>query len=411
MSYVSYLRDVPAILKFAQDHQKTIFLRGGTGLGKTQIIEQCADAMFPMEKLPNQTTNYIYILLSDKDPTDLTGVQFPETFKLSNGETGSHAIFARPSFIPKDPNWQGVVFFDELSNANIPCQQAAYQAMLEHTLGDYHFNDKCVFVAAGNRECDNGGTHEILRPLANRMVVIDLEYSLENWIEDYAVPHRVHPAILGYLKGRPAMFYTGAEKKREEETSLCTPRSWVTVSDVMYDLDKNAGKDGAERLAHILIDGCLSKGVGSEFLNYYKRTYVLPASDDILKGKVKNINLKEEEVDLVYVCLQGCLHKLAEYCKDNLVSDQEIEDMTCTMLDFVTTSFTNQADIITGHICTLTGAGSRAGNSQVIDKNFFEKNNRSANIVNKVLKRSTSLITFINRFMKEFQHLVAEANS
>lgn len=400
------LNEIPDVLDYAKRYQQTVLLLGGTGVGKTQIIQQAADRMYPLSELPHQTTNFIYILLSDKDPTDLTGVQVPTDAKDANGDTYLEATYARPDFLPKDPNWKGVVFFDELTNASPPSQQTSYHAMLEHVIGNYKFNKDCLFVAAGNRECDNGSTYELLTPLANRMIIVNVEPDLDTWIEGYAEPNKVHPAIIGFLKTMPDRFYM-AERKKDNDITVCTPRSWTSVSGAVYDLQNNII---STKIARVILDGKLSSGVSTEFLAYFKRTHVLHSASDILSGKVKEIKLKENEVDLIYVCIQGCMHLLAEHCKNTSLPDTLILEETSNMLDYIINSFKTHADIITGTICNLTGAGSKS-NTASTERNFFTINNRDVNLISQLLKKTPSLMTFLSTYMKEYYALVTAANS
>lgn len=326
------VRDMAPMIRMGAMLNKTVFFYGGAGLGKSENVQLVANAMFP-ERIGN---NLCDVRLSDKEPQDVAGIPFPLEF-IVNGVKVVRTVYATPSFWPTDPDWKGIVFLDELTNAIGSVQQSAYQVILDHVIGDFRFPKGCVFVAAGNRDTDNGNTSELLGPLVNRMMLMEIDYDLKVWIEDYAVPFNLNPIGIGFLKTHPEYFYTGDVEDRTTPV-FASPRQWKTVCDVLDLLDKGSiEQDHAE----FAIQGMVGEGLDTLILAYYERAKKLPALEDIFSGKVTEHHLDRTEVDLVYVLSQSGLRQIRKEIMDNSISDN---DFIARCGNFLTFMYNNHGE-------------------------------------------------------------------
>ena len=89
--------------------------------------------------------NLVDFRLADKDPTDVVGVQIPVTD--DNGKT--RTVYALPDFWPEDPDWEGIIFLDELLHADNYLQKVAFQIVLDHKIGKYTFPKGAVLQRQG----------------------------------------------------------------------------------------------------------------------------------------------------------------------------------------------------------------------------------------------------------------------
>lgn len=184
------LRDLPEEIRFCQRHKHSLMILGGAGLGKSASIKQCADMLFGQ-----RSDNMVDFRLADKEPSDASGVQIPVTD--DNGET--RTVYAIPDFWPRDPNWEGIIFLDELLHAEPYLQKLAFQIMLDRKIGTYTFPEGAVMVGAGNRSGDGTSVFMMEAPLANRMVIVELIYDTSVFIQDFAMLNDVNPSVIGYL--------------------------------------------------------------------------------------------------------------------------------------------------------------------------------------------------------------------
>lgn len=389
------VRQVADAIKLAHSLNKSIMVFGGAGIGKSEKVAQCANEMFPLtdaEKAAGKF-NLVDVRLSDKDPTDLAGVPVPVTMEDGSVRT----VFATPSMWPTDPNWKGIIFLDELSNASAPLQQAAYQVVLDHKIGNYTFPKGSVFVAAGNREGDGGSTFELLKPLANRFMIFELQENLDIWLEDYAIPAGVHRTVMGYLKFAPQKFNTSEVDNKGP--AFATPRSWVTASDILLQYDN--GKIG-DQMMRAAIQGTIGNGMDAELADYHKRTHKIPSAEDILTGKVTHFKVNDEEVDLIYVAAQGCLQVLRQNMEDAGKGDDEIVKRVDNYLGFLYNNYhTRQMDIVVG-LCIGLFKG-QAGSKPLL--------NQRPGIQGKVINQSEASKAIVHKYSEKFGKIIAEAES
>lgn len=387
------VRQIATAINLAASLNKSVMFFGGAGIGKSEKVAQCADFMFPLteEQRAAGQSNLVDVRLSDKDPTDLAGVPVPVT--MENGDV--RTVYATPSMWPKDPNWKGIIFLDELSNASAPLQQAAYQVVLDHKIGNYKFPKGAVFVAAGNREGDGGASFELLKPLANRFMIYEIQENLDIWIEDYALPCNVHRTVVGYLKHQPHKFNTSEAPNKGP--AYATPRSWVTASDILKQYDAGKIDDQTMRAA---IQGTIGNGMDSELTDYHKRTHKIPSAEDILSGKVKDFEVKADEVDLIYVAAQGCMSVLRQDMQDENKKDAEIVSRVDNYLGFLYNNYhKSQMDIVVG-LCIGLFKGTAGGKALL---------NERQGIQGEVINKSDSSKAIVKKYSEKFGKLIADA--
>jgi len=139
-------------------------------------------------------------------------------------------------------------------------------------------------VAAGNREGDRGVTYRMPAPLANRFVHLEMKVDFDDF-QDWATLNKVHPEVLGYVGFAKQDLYDFDPKSPSK--SFATPRSWVFVSELLQDDDCDN-----DTLA-TLIAGAVGDGLATKFMAHRKIAGRLPKAEDILSGKVKDLQIKE----------------------------------------------------------------------------------------------------------------------
>jgi hypothetical protein len=79
-----------------------------------------------------------------------------------------------------------------------------------------------------------------------------------DWIENYAVPKGLHPAVTAFLRGRPDLLDTTDEALRQGHVIACTPRAWERTSQIMQSIPGRA-------MQAPMIAGTLGVAVAAEF--------------------------------------------------------------------------------------------------------------------------------------------------
>lgn len=269
------LRDLPEEIKFCQRRKRSLMILGGAGLGKSDAIKQCANMIFG-----ERHDNLVDFRLADKEPSDASGVQIPITD--DNGDT--RTVYAIPDFWPRDPNWEGIIFLDELLHAEPYLQKLAFQIMLDRKIGTYTFPKGAVMVGAGNRSGDGTSVFMMEAPLANRMIIVELMYDTKVFIDDYAMHNDVHSSVIGYLSVNVGDIENYEEMAEIGCPSYATPRTWVVASDILHDYCAGLL---SSRLAQTNLQGCIGTVLAKQLWIYHTRIANLTPIEDIMRGAVK----------------------------------------------------------------------------------------------------------------------------
>jgi hypothetical protein len=256
-----------AIRKAIQTRRPT-FLWGPPGIGKSDVVKQIGETA---------GREVIDVRLALWEPTDIKGIPY------YNADQGK-MVWAPPSELPTDPESTAIIFLDELNSAPPAVQAAAYQLILNRAVGTYKLPKGVDLVAAGNREGDRGVTYRMPAPLANRFVHLEMKVDFDDF-QDWATLNKVHPDVVGYCGFAKQDLYDFDPKSPSK--SFATPRSWVFVSELLQDDDCD------NETLSTLIAGAVGDGLATKFMAHRKIAGKLPKAEDILSGKVKDLQIKE----------------------------------------------------------------------------------------------------------------------
>ena len=248
--------------------RRPVFLWGPPGIGKSDLVKQIGD---------DAGREVIDVRLALWEPTDIKGIPY------YNSDQGK-MVWAPPAELPTDPESTAIIFLDELNSAPPAVQAAAYQLILNRAVGTYKLPKGVDLVAAGNREGDRGVTYRMPAPLANRFVHLEAKVDFDDW-QDWATLNKIHPDVVGYVGFAKQDLYDFDPKSASK--SFATPRSWSFVSDLLSDNDIDN-----DTLA-TLIAGAVGDGLSNKFMAHRKIAGKLPKAEDILDGKVKDLQIKE----------------------------------------------------------------------------------------------------------------------
>lgn len=305
----------------------TCFLWGPPGIGKSDIVKQIGE-----------TTNrpVIDVRLGLWEPTDIKGIPYFD----SNNNTMQ---WAPPSELPSDPNSNAILFLDELNSAPPATQAAAYQLILNRKVGTYTLPKGVDIVAAGNRESDKGVTFRMPKPLANRMVHVEIRPDYDDFLM-WATANQLHPDVVGYISFSKKDLYDNDPK------SACrafpTPRTWSFVSELL-----KSNKDSSEKSLTDAIAFTIGEGLAIKFMAHRKVSSQLPKPEDILHGKVKKTTIKEI----------SAMHTLAtSMCYELQIAERKKEknwdSMADNFLEFMMDNFPTEL-VVLGAKIALTNYG------------------------------------------------------
>ena len=255
-------------IRKAVEKRRPVFLWGPPGIGKSDIVKQIGE---------DTEREVIDVRLALWEPTDIKGIPY------YNSDLGK-MVWAPPAELPVDPESTAIIFLDELNSAPPAVQAAAYQLILNRRVGTYELPKGVDVVAAGNREGDRGVTYRMPAPLANRFVHLEAKVDFDDW-QEWAVMNAIHPDVIGYVGFAKQDLYDFDPKSPSK--SFATPRSWMFVSDLLSDDDTDVDT------LHNLVAGAIGDGLAVKFMAHRKIAGKLPKAEEILSGKVKDLQIKE----------------------------------------------------------------------------------------------------------------------
>jgi SpoVK/Ycf46/Vps4 family AAA+-type ATPase len=216
-------------------------MHGRPGIGKTQLAEELA----------RRIGGKLYDMrLTTIEPSDLRGMpHYDHENKLT--------VWYRPEDLP-DTDEPAVLFFDEITAAPPFIQPTAYGILQERRIGQHRIHDNTIIVCAGNTVDDGAIAYEMGTAIADRLVHMLVEADPKDWIENYAIPKKLHPAVISFIQTRPDFFETTQEALNETNMIAATPRSWERVSDIMYHISDPL-------IRNIMIAGTVGSHIQAEF--------------------------------------------------------------------------------------------------------------------------------------------------
>jgi hypothetical protein len=309
--------------------QRPIFLWGPPGIGKSELVEG----------ITKELGGVMYDLrLGQMEPTDIRGIPF------YNKDTGM-MDWAAPVDLPDEATASQypivVLFLDEMNSAPASVQSAAYQLILNRRIGKYKLPNNVVMVAAGNRESDKGVTFRMPTPLANRFIHQEMKVDFPSW-QEWAVQNKIHKDVVGYLSFAKQDLYDFDAKSASR--AFATPRSWSFVSQLLDDQVED------DTLVN-LIAGTVGEGLAVKFMAHRKVASKMPNPVDILKGKVKDLQVKE--VSAMYSLVISMCYEL-KGAVENKTADKDFHEMADNFLGYMMKNFETELVVMGARIALTT---------------------------------------------------------
>jgi hypothetical protein len=259
--------------------QQTVLVQGEMGIGKSAILKmlkgkpELKDAFFCYVDITTKDVgDFIVPKIKDIDGQDVCSF-------IPNEEFGFH-------FKGK----KVVMMLDEIGKARGGVLNATLRLMNERSLGTYTLAEGSIVFATTNLQVEGIGDN--VPPHArNRVTTVRVSKSnAPTWIEDYAIPHGLHPVIIGAVSEYPEMFASFEQYERPEQntyindprtvrTAFVTHRSMERASHI-YERARILGDDV---LCHALA-GTVGEKAMHNILTMDKMDSQLTAWDDLIKS-------------------------------------------------------------------------------------------------------------------------------
>ena len=224
-----------------------------------------------------------------------------------------------------------VILLDELLNVKPAVQSLVYTLVLNRlveTGKGLKLPANTVIVATGNQKKYSSVAEDLVEPLEKRFDhILDMQPKVGEWIEEYAIPNKIHPSVVGYIlskynqSGRSesisnlGYFYEEPEVgEKNLDQNGCRgrtndPRGWVSISNTLYafeeDLRKGKfiGKD-VEYLLEISISSKLREEWAREFFDFYNIS--VPSVDEVITDSFSQADLPRDSNER-FACVTSLL--------------------------------------------------------------------------------------------------------
>jgi len=168
---------------------RTVFVEGDMGSGKTSLLKLLA-AMLPTH-IP------VYLDATTKDLGDLMVPMFD---KIDDAGIVRYALNEELGFHHKKPV---ILMIDEYGKANPAVKNGLLRVALERRIGEKSMPEGSIVFMTSNLGAE--GVGDLLLPhQRNRIVRVRMrKASSPEWIENFARPNGIHPAMIGWVKETP----------------------------------------------------------------------------------------------------------------------------------------------------------------------------------------------------------------
>lgn len=269
-------------MKISMASLPAVMLWGAPGLGKSRSL-----AVELPERLHSLTGKRVIVTevwLNTMAPHDFSGMP---VFDKDRKEVR----WVRPEFLNLDPGEDiiNILFLDEVNTAIPSVMKIANQITLSRQAGVHRLPDNCIVVAAGNRDIDGATVYRMEKPLANRMMHLEIVSTIDSW-KKWAIKHGIHESITGFLTYRPDRL--NCNDMVTDGPAYPTPRTWELASQALVLSDG----DIEDPDAFTDVSSLIGLGAATELRTYCRVYDKLPDIRDIFDGKLPRVPKGNDEL-------------------------------------------------------------------------------------------------------------------
>ena len=298
---------------------ESVLLRGPSGIGKTERIKSLYPDLIYMKltnnMFPEKVVGSVNLQTGQSIPPDFAKTVIMQEAteeerklieeNIQNIYDIADEVYERS----KTSDKKIVIMLDELLNVKPAVQSLVYTLVLNRMVEigkGLKLPDNVVVVATGNQKKYSNVAEDLAEPLEKRFDhILDMEPKVGEWITEYAIPQKIHPAVIGYMLSKYnnsgksediqdiGYFYEEPEVGEEHlDRNGCKgrtndPRGWTSISNTLYNFERNLeqgkyeGKD-VEDIIQRSIGTKLREEWAVEFFDFYNLPTLTP--EEVVKG-------------------------------------------------------------------------------------------------------------------------------
>jgi len=255
MTIVVNHRQMAEVLGIAFGTKTSYFISGPTGIGKSVSIKELAKKKAEERKrkfvewnkltrdekfnVMRNTKQYFAFIDQRALQFDLGSFQMPDLFKNVDVEGLNGTFEWRIPLVYAYlcmPDTEGFLFFDEFNQAPTTIQGMFYQIINDRQIGEHKIADGVFIIGAGNRMEDKANVFDMATPLKDRLEHLELGVpSVEEWTEDFAIPHGIDMRIVGFLQFKQS--FLNMVEPDSSDMAFPTPRGNERLSNMIKNIE------------------------------------------------------------------------------------------------------------------------------------------------------------------------------
>lgn len=266
-----------------------LLIWGAPGIGKTQIVNQVLKRVTDNKgQIKDITVSRIqpdefFLPAVDRDKAlayDIAKDWLPVYKPTGDPEKDKIADNIANGGTVDTEGHGGVLFFDEITRANMSTQNICLTLIQERGMSGYKLGSKWAIIAASNRPDDDPDSSlEIGTALKNRFQHINFVPTIESW-SSWARDNIEYTEIVDFLNVMKEYFYN--LDNEGGKAIFATPRSWENASKSLADEENDAAEEGRKLTMadkeHVIAAN-VGKTAAAMFMAYYQLAKTFPAKD------------------------------------------------------------------------------------------------------------------------------------
>lgn len=311
--------------------RKPVIVRGLPGGGKSAFIEAWAES---------RDFNFIVLILSQMDPTDLGGY-LQVVQDEATGE--SYTANTEPSWLRRArlADRPTVILFDEYGNAAPSLKAASLTILQEKRVGQFKLPENSTIVLAMNEVADGEDGYTMGAPSANRMLHLEYETDFNDWVEGMLVAFNKYELsateaeerlyFTKFLEGANSNWYAKPESDEKAGHAWPSPRSWDNAASVC------ARVVGNNVVHQRILAGYVGQSAADEYARW-RKSLRLPEYSVVMSNPTR-LQWEGFKADEVYFILQNVVSRITgENIKKSAdvfaaAAEQGVTDVATALVD------------------------------------------------------------------------------
>lgn len=278
-----YLSQLPQCIVNLYEAGTAVQLTSGPGLGKTETVRH--DCIATLEKHYGEPFGFVEEHLATRDAPDIGGFMVPS--KDDDGRAVSKYtlpyIMGRVEQEVARGRKRGILFLDEFMQSDHLVQKAAAPLILDGQIGEWKLPEGWFVMLASNRTTDGAGANKVLTHIINRMLNLDIQFSIDalcRWGE--RPENDIHPMLMAFWKARTGIIYS--DKTPKDGNPFSSPRSQAKAGKYIRTVlgrDNQSMHIPDDELTQEVIAGTVGQSCAAEMFAFFRVANELPTPEEI----------------------------------------------------------------------------------------------------------------------------------